>query len=504
MPIQKYLELDSNYRNRNLYPNPASFVVELSQSGTKGQLTAVDPVTYSYPQNIFSPNDIPCNSSGTTGNGLNFVYNLASGNTGSTTGSQNAPLLAASSNTIIVLIYTYSNNNVVPMPTGNGYLTGSVLQATTGTANQIRRIIDWNFLKDDGSNQFFLAYLESAFDNDILGTSNSFTVYNPSDITTSNYPFVFIPQTLSIPNYYDKYVLYNQNRQNYAKIISFNKDTHLAQLSDITNLNWNLQDVLVMRQEVPRCVGNVGVTGNSYNNINVGFTLDNTFINNFIRTYSTTGPTGAENSQVVQITGIVQNITSTGVTGTSNFQLVYNNTAVATVSPKFSSIPNTTQSYEIMAFNIDNASPFVFTGTMSAQSQPVAQQITLNSLILPNATLKAGGRIAYYPYVYVEIENKSSSSGGTKNLIYSNNPHTYKAVFKVPITDLNHPAQSPFVKLTGNGMKQTMIFKQNDDMLVSVRLPNGDLFETQSSDNQPGNLPNPLLQISLLFGMEKI
>ena len=500
MPIQKYLELDSNYRNRNLYPNPASFVVELSQSGTKGQLAAVDPITYAYPQNIFSPNDIPCS----TGNGLQFKYNLAAGNTGSNTGSENAPIIAASSNTIIVLIYTYKTNNVVQMSTANGYLTGAVLQSTAGSSKQLRRIVDWNFLKDDGSNQFFLAYIESPFDTAVLGASSSFTVYNPTDITTTTYPFVFIPQTLSIPNYYDKYILYNQNKQNYADILSFNKDTHLAQLSDITNLNWNLQDVLVMRQEVPRCVGNVGVTGNSVSAVNVGFTLDNTFVNNFIRTYSTTGPTGAENAQVVKITGVVQNITSTGVTGTPSFQLISNNTDVAIVTPNFTSVPDTTQSYEIMAFNIDNASPFVFTGTMSAQSQPVAQEITLNSLILPNATLKDGGRIAYYPYVYVEIENKSSSSGGTRNLIYSNNPHTYKAVFKVPITDLNYPAQSPFVKLTGNGMKQTMIFKQNDDMFVSVRLPNGKLFETQSADNKPGNLPNPLLQISLLFGMEKI
>ena len=98
----------------------------------------------------------------------------------------------------------------------------------------------------------------------------------------------------------------------------------------------------------------------------------------------------------------------------------------------------------------------------------------------------------------------SSPSGGTKNLIYSNNPNTYKAVFKVPITDLNHPTQSPFVKLTGNGMVQTMIFKQNDDMFISIRLPNGDIFQPSSTDFYPGNVSNPCLQISALFAIEKI
>ena len=53
----KYLELDSNYRDRTLYPNPADFTVNISQSGMRNNTNAFDPVTYAYPQIVFSPGD---------------------------------------------------------------------------------------------------------------------------------------------------------------------------------------------------------------------------------------------------------------------------------------------------------------------------------------------------------------------------------------------------------------------------------------------------------------
>ena len=77
-------------------------------------------------------------------------------------------------------------------------------------------------------------------------------------------------------------------------------------------------------------------------------------------------------------------------------------------------------------------------------------------------------------------------------------------MFKVPITDLNHPKNAPFVKLTGNGMTQTVTFKQNDNVRVSVKLPNGELFESVQLDNFYGQAPNPFVQISFCFGMKRI
>ena len=61
--VVKFLELDSNYRDRNAYPNPADFQVNISQTGLRNNSNALDPVTLGYPVVTFCPNDI---SSATT------------------------------------------------------------------------------------------------------------------------------------------------------------------------------------------------------------------------------------------------------------------------------------------------------------------------------------------------------------------------------------------------------------------------------------------------------
>ena len=50
---RRYLEIDSTYRNRALYTNPASFTVLISQSGTKTKLSAYDPISKATPVNIW-------------------------------------------------------------------------------------------------------------------------------------------------------------------------------------------------------------------------------------------------------------------------------------------------------------------------------------------------------------------------------------------------------------------------------------------------------------------
>lgn len=484
MSVQKFLELDSNYRDRNRYPYPASFECEISQSGTRGQINAIDPISYAYPQMVFRPNDIQT---------ISFNYNTATIVGG---------LIAASSSNILVLTLNSSNG---VLPTTPGYLVGASLQRSTNS--ELRRIVEWSFLQYNdfvpappapptSYTQYFLVTIESPFTN--LGSSATLRIYSPTDLTNPETAYMFIPSTLSIPNYYNKYLVYNETSNTYASILSFNKDTHLALLSDITGLGWLNNQFYSIREQVPRNIGSVGISSTLNNIVLSNITvLDSTYINNFLMVFPTAQP---ESYQISKIIGFVPNtniaIISPGYLSSYSATGIYK-------ANDWTSYP-VNYRYEVLGFNIDNVSPFVFTGTMSSQSQAVAQGVSLHSLILPNATLYDGGRIAYYPYVYVELENTSSSSGGNRNLIYSNNPHTYKALFKVPITDLNYPNQSPFVKLTGNGMKQTIVFKQNDDMKVSIKLPNGDLFKTSSSDTSPGNLPNPLLQISVLFGIEKI
>ena len=82
------------------------------------------------------------------------------------------------------------------------------------------------------------------------------------------------------------------------------------------------------------------------------------------------------------------------------------------------------QTFEILLFSYDNHNPFVYTGSITSQQEVVCYQIELVDLILPNRVLNCGNgsRVAFYPYIYVEITNISGSSSGMKNCIYSNNP----------------------------------------------------------------------------------
>jgi hypothetical protein len=484
--VVKFLELDSNYRNRNLYPNPADFQVNISQTGIRGNTNALDPVTLGYPIITFSPNDIPCKYPTPADNGLSLSFN---GYTGSI--SPTGSIINSSSETSFVLTFDYSTK--IPLSTKNGYYVGLMLVLQDDTINPARRILSWTFLKNDTINsvQYFLITIDKAFDYDktiaspTTGQTCSFKIYNPTDLSVTANSFMFLPNTQSIPNYYNNYIIFNQDKNNYAKINSFDMNSHLASFNGITGGGWGLTDKYTLRQQPPRVANQLiqSVTGNSI--VSLGFTGDSSYIGNFIAVYQNppgyTGP----------------------VTDPEISQILSTNDQYFTTTP-FAYTPSVASPAEVLGFNYDNVSPFVYTGTNVSQNQPSAQEITLNSLTLPNVTLANGGRIAYYPYVYVEIENVSSTGSGNRNLIYSNNPNTYKAVFKVPITDLNHPQNSPFVKLTGNGMKQTITFKQNDDMRISVKLPNGDLFQTSSSDTDNGQSPNPLLQISAIFGMEKL
>lgn len=477
----KYMELNSNYRNRNLFETPAEFEVGISQTGMKTNIGALDPITYSYPEIVFVPNNFTS---------LDLIVS-------------GVPYTSPSviDNTSAGSILIVEPDVDVPINV-NGYYKGAVIiiVADDGTTNNYtvrRRVIDWTVL-NSGKYQ---VTLDSVIpDNIFLGSSvDAFStikcvIRSPDDITDITRPYLFIPTGLDIENYYNKYVVWNQTLNVSIPILSYDKVTHLALLGNIP-LSFALSDVLVIRKVSPSEYGTLATTSPTVSRAyDIVQQVSESLVNSFLRLYLTASPnpidtgTGNVNPNANVIRKIVK--------------VLDTNTVV--LDEAIPSLPATNWQYEIMNFSIDNYSPFIFTGSMSSQNQPVAHEISLSSLVLPNVYLKNGGRIAYYPYVYVEIENLSATTSSSKNIIYSNNPYTHKAIFKVPITDLNHPSISPFVKLTGNGMKQTMAFKQNDNMRVAVRLPNGEIFKTIKNDTSYGQEPNTFLQTSFCFGIERI
>jgi hypothetical protein len=130
-------------------------------------------------------------------------------------------------------------------------------------------------------------------------------------------------------------------------------------------------------------------------------------------------------------------------------------------------------------------------------------RINLRNLLLPNIPLQSGSLASFYPYFYVEFSNETDVQRQSR-MLQSNNPNSKPALFRCAVTDIATPAISKFLKLSGDGMYQTVKFRPNDSIKFKVYLPDGRDFMTTIPDTAPPSPVNPLLQISALFEIEHI
>jgi hypothetical protein len=160
----------------------------------------------------------------------------------------------------------------------------------------------------------------------------------------------------------------------------------------------------------------------------------------------------------------------------------------------------------LLPFSNDNLNPFVYTGSLVSQQDVVCYEVELLNLVLPNSILavSSGGFVAYYPYVYVQLMNVDSSGGHLKNIIYSNNPNATNMLFRAAIDDVPNPLNSTFIKIDSDGAVQTIKFKPNDNLLFSVRMPSGEIYETVEPEAYSPCVPNPKIQISALFSLKRL
>lgn len=158
----------------------------------------------------------------------------------------------------------------------------------------------------------------------------------------------------------------------------------------------------------------------------------------------------------------------------------------------------------IATFNNDNFNPLSYNGSMLSLYQTVCYSISLLSITLPNIPLKTGSRIAFYPYVYVEFANATTPNGASKQIIYSNNPNSNRALFIAPVTQLLQPEANTFITLSGGTMSQIIKFKPNDNLRFSVYLPDGSLFQTLDIDTLPPYSHQPDLQIDAVFSITRL
>ena len=533
---KKYIELNSQYRNRTLYPNPADFRVNLSNSGMRMQYNAFDPVSKSYPINTF-----------TGWTSVNCTYVTPS------TGV--VGLSAGSTFTVTGVLQTIDD-----------YYVGCTI--SNGSTSQLRRIIGIKYLNTIGGNKYFQVTVDIPFDP--FNANYTFTIYNASDFSGSDIFYIFIPDSVSLDNYYTGYSIYNRTLKKYAILTSFDKVTHLASFP-YPGIGWNTTDIFYLARappsvyNVPPVIGAVktlkrlspgtgyfsqGDNISTFNTTSIGNThilvgwetgvIDGGLPENIIITFGGYNDMVASNNvgDIIMITGagngdasyIIEKIYPTLGTLVVPFTIdqtyinsfvgiIYNNICqiykiigidsgnVLILNDSNFIYPSNTLSsisLEFYPYTIDNVSPLVYTGSTISHTQSSCHNVTLTSLTLPNQILSPGTNAYVYPFVYVEFENICTSSVNAKNLIYSNNPNAYKAVFKVTIPELYNPHTLLFIRCTGMDMPQMIIFKQNTDLKMTIRLPGGDVFQTKTKDYLNGAFPNELLQISAIFSIEKI
>lgn len=540
MSTTRYIEIDSTYRDRNKWPNPAEFEVLVAQSGRKDKMNADDPVSDSAPINnfYFRSNMFALSQSATI---ITSVQSVAAGQFG-----------AAGDNKTIIEIKCDTAND---FQTVENYYAGAV--AYNQNKLQSSRIISYIYM---GNNRAQITVEGFTTTQPV----DKIQIIDPSDISDQQNAFIFVPNGRIAYNAYPGYILYNQTRNNYVNILGYNPITRLLKLDNITGKNWNLSanQVFSIHKKHP-----IKDTINNVDLDNMVISLPSTFTNEqdaYVNSYITlfndpkfqsprriiryetfTGKTpaiadnintikfpntaskknGYYNNAWIQImsgpcAGDVQKIINYAVTGVEP-----NLTRVATVNNSFSgtiddNIDFTFRSvflespleiasaspatFQIFPFSHDNHNPFVYTGSM--QQEVVCYQIELLNIIIPNKILNCGvgSRIAFYPYIYVELSNISGSSSGMKNSIYSNNPNATSMVFRVPIYDVQNPTNSSFVKLDGDGMTQTLKFKPNDSIFFSVHLSNGELFKTLENETYAPLSPNPEIQISAAFSFKRV
>ena len=126
-------------------------------------------------------------------------------------------------------------------------------------------------------------------------------------------------------------------------------------------------------------------------------------------------------------------------------------------------------------------------------------KVGLKYLIIPNQILDVGrgGKLDNYPYVYVQIYNDGNR--GSLNVMSSNNPNATFAVFKCPIDKNLYNRPTSFFTLKVATKDQIVKFRPDQNIRLTITLPDGTIIQNSLSDNLSPLFPNPLLQVNALF-----
>ena len=468
MANNRYLEICSEFRDRNRFPNPAQFEIPISVSGRKSIINAIDPVSLGVPIINWTSNNLNTD--------IPAQFKILCSVEAKTT------RLSGITDTSVFII-----NSVNRLQRLENYYIGLLVE-DAAFFNR-RRIRNYEFLGSFGGYDRAKITVESAFPETFV-PSNQIYIYDPTDISNPDYPFFWVPNGAVRVNGYVNKVLYNETLNDFRQITYYDDTTKCLSIDVKDNpiSGWGLNHNYCIRKDKPS-IPNVGgtnpvIVNSTLSTIEIDTNFDIT-PNNFVRIIPT-----------------IYNYDLNDPENECRRIINYNSlTKTITVHPAFSVLPSISSTIEILNFSYDNLNPFVYTGSILSQQELVCYEVDLLSVTLPTEILSVaeGGYITSYPFIYVELSN--TCSAGHRNIIYSNNPHSTRMTFKVPLFDIQD--NPTFIKV-GGGMSQTIKFKPNDTLLFTVLLPNGEIFDTIYDDTVSPEKPDSRLQISATFSLRRL
>lgn len=476
--MASYIEFDSTYRDRNRWPSAGEFEMPISQTGRKGKANALDPVCLSAPIRAWTSNLIDASLAGDvlTGGTIQALNTpAAADNIGASSNGSDITLISA---------------GVGDFQQTTDYYAGLVFNDTT--IGVLRRIFESKYLglTSTGLDRMVLVLSNPLPDTFALG--DAWQINDPTDFADTSEPLIFVPNSSLADNAYVDCLLYNETRSEYRPVSAFTGTGRIMTLDLTTSAGgavatWAITDNLSIRCQPPIHVTTIaaGVTTTTMP-LTAGSAIDNFYTNNFVRIRATT-----------------YGIATVAPETESRRIIAYDGaTLTLTVSPPFSAVPVVGDTIEILEFSHDNLNPFSYSGGTVSQQQMVCYELELLNLVLPNDTLTvgiSGGRISFYPYLYVELTNVSASGAGMKNVIWSNNPNATRALFRAAVDDIANPIISAFIKIDGDGMVQTVKFNPNDNLKIKITLKDGQVYKTIIDERFSPLAPNPRGQISGVF-----
>lgn len=453
----KYLEIDSTYRNRKEFPNPTRFDVITAQNGTQFiSSSSISPISLAAPIVTYVPISID---------------NIVLGGAGLVEPSE------ADSPTTFILRFPIGLN----VNRTSDYYRGIQMQIDAGATNLGRHTIQsCEYLNTVAGNDCFRIDFSPSLDpiTNPYSTIDSLSFISSTDFTLGN---VFIPNGSAAYQTYKGWYVYNETQNLYTPILAYDGNFSLAHTAP--QATWLLTDNISIRQEVPRETGTfqAGSTNISVVLAATANPTANSLIGSFLRITQS----GLNKNQICDITSYA---------GSPTF--------VATLNCVLPVAPLAGNTYEILNFSNDGFVPLNYSGTHTTQE--VCYELQLVNLTVPNVGVKTGGILTSYPYLYVDFQNYTTSSGGSTNVIYSNNPNATRRLFRIPVSDHTPPSINSFLKLDKCYMAQIVRITPYNSFKFGLFLPDGRPLEFDINDTTPPTAPNPALQVSALFSLKRL